>query len=95
MGIVRPVMEVYPQAWMFFVPFIMVTTFAVVNLLVGLIVNSMQDAHAEEDNARTDAYRDEVLKRLAAIEARLDGDAEGAPDPAAEAPPKIAQRREG
>ena len=95
MGIVRPVMEVYPQAWMFFVPFIMVTTFAVVNLLVGLIVNSMQDAHAEEDNARTDAYRDEVLKRLAAIEARLDGDAEGAPDPAAEAPPEIAHRREG
>ena len=57
MGIVRPVMEVYPQAWMFFVPFIMVTTFAVVNLLVGLIVNSMQDAHHEESNhsGNTDA----------------------------------------
>jgi voltage-gated sodium channel len=40
MGIVRPVMEVYPYAWAFFVPFIMMTTFAVVNLLVGLIVNS-------------------------------------------------------
>ena len=72
MGIVRPVMEVYPYAWMFFVPFIMVTTFAVVNLLVGLIVNSMQDAHAEEANASTDAYRDEVLSRLTAIEARLE-----------------------
>ena len=72
MGIVRPVMEVYPQAWAFFVPFILLTTFAVVNLLVGLIVNSMQDAHAEEANASTDAYRDEVLRRLAAIEARLE-----------------------
>ena len=71
MGIVRPVMEVYPYAWMFFVPFIMVTTFAVVNLLVGLIVNSMQDAHAEESNAATDTYRDAVLQRLDAIEARL------------------------
>ena len=77
MGIVRPVMEVYPQAWMFFVPFIMVTTFAVVNLLVGLIVNSMQDAHAEEDNAKTDAYRDEVLRRLEAIEARLAREGDG------------------
>ena len=74
MGIVRPVMEVYPYAWVFFVPFIMVTTFAVVNLLVGLIVNSMQDAHAEEGNAATDAYRDEVMKKLEAIEARLDRD---------------------
>lgn len=71
MGIVRPVMEAFPYAWLFFVPFIMVTTFAVVNLLVGLIVNSMQDAHSAEDNLKTDAYRDEVLARLTAIEARL------------------------
>ncbi|MDR9426742.1 MAG: ion transporter [Salibaculum sp.] len=71
MGIVRPVMEVYPQAWAFFVPFILVTTFAVVNLLVGLIVNSMQDAHHEEADAATGSYRDEVLKRLDAIEQRL------------------------
>ncbi|GAA6191385.1 ion transporter [Phaeobacter sp. NW0010-22] len=71
MGIVRPVMEIYPYAWAFFVPFIMITTFAVVNLLVGLIVNSMQDAHQEEDHERTDAYRDQVLARLEAIEAMV------------------------
>jgi len=71
MGIVRPVMEAHPAAWAFFVPFIMITTFAVVNLLVGLIVNSMQDAHHEEANAATDSYRDEVLRRLEAIEKRL------------------------
>ncbi len=71
MGIVRPVMESFPYAWAFFVPFIMVTTFAVVNLIVGLIVNSMQSAHEEENVAATDAYRDEVLARLAAIERQL------------------------
>lgn len=71
MGIVRPVMEVYPLAWAFFVPFILVTTFAVVNLLVGLIVNSMQAAHSAEEVAATEAYRDEVLERLRSIEARL------------------------
>ncbi|WP_442639288.1 ion transporter [Roseicyclus sp.] len=72
MGIVRPVLEVYPYAWAFFVPFIMVTTFAVVNLIVGLVVNSMQDAHSEESNAATDAYRDEVLERLRKIEEKLE-----------------------
>ncbi|RFU12399.1 ion transporter [Rhodobacteraceae bacterium W635] len=72
MGIVRPVLDVYPYAWAFFVPFILVTTFAVVNLVVGLIVNSMQDAHSEEETAQTVTYRDEVLERLKAIEARLD-----------------------
>ncbi|MEM8801569.1 MAG: ion transporter [Pseudomonadota bacterium] len=72
MGIVRPVMEVYPFAWAFFVPFILVTTFAVVNLVVGLIVNSMQDAHAQEEVAATEAYRDEILRRLTEIEKRLE-----------------------
>ena len=71
MGIVRPVMEVYPYAWAFFVPFILATTFVVLNLVVGLIVNSMQDAHHEEDVANTDAYRDEVLARLDALDARI------------------------
>lgn len=71
MGIVRPVMEVYPYAWAFFVPFILVTTFAVVNLVVGLIVNSMQDAHNVEAEEKTDTYRDEVLTRLTAIEKAL------------------------
>lgn len=71
MGIVRPVMVTHPHAWAFFVPFIMTTTFAVVNLLVGLIVNSMQEANAEESDKATGDYRDEVLARLAAIEKHL------------------------
>ena len=72
MGIVRPVMEEFTYAWMFFVPFIIVTTFAVVNLLVGLIVNSMQDAHHAESDEATGSYRDSVLKKLDEISARLD-----------------------
>ena len=71
MGIVLPVLEVYPYAWVFFIQFILVTTFAVVNLLLGLIVNSMQDAHQEEDVQRTDANRVDVLAWLEAIEKLL------------------------
>lgn len=71
MGIVRPVMEVHPYAWLFFVPFILITTFVVVNLVVGLVVNSMQDAHHAEADERTDTYRDDVIGRLEAIERLL------------------------
>jgi len=71
MGIVRPVMEVYPYAWMFFVPFILLTTFVVLNLVVGLVVNSMQDAHHVEAEAETGNYRDEVLSRLDKLEEML------------------------
>ncbi len=44
MGIVRPVMEVYPYAWAFFVPFILLTSFIVLNLFIGVIVNAMSEA---------------------------------------------------
>lgn len=47
MGIVRPTMEIYPLAWLFFVPFIVVTSFAVLNLFIGIIVDAMQTAQKE------------------------------------------------
>jgi voltage-gated sodium channel len=71
MGVVRPVMEVHPNAWLFFVPFILITAFAVVNLVVGLIVSTMQDAHEEEANAATDSYREDITERLERIEKAL------------------------
>jgi len=43
MGIVRPVMETYPMAWAFFVPFIMLATFTILNLFIGIIVSTMQE----------------------------------------------------
>lgn len=70
--IVRPVMEVYPYAWAFFVPFILITTFAVLNLIVGLIVNSMQEAASEAEEQRDQAFEAKVMERLAAIERKLD-----------------------
>jgi len=54
MGIVRPVMESYPYAWMFFVPFVIVTSILVLNLVVAIVVDSMQSAKemmADEDRA--------------------------------------------
>lgn len=79
MGIVRPVMELYPQAWAFFVPFIVSTSFAVMNLFVGLVVNAMQEGQMEEQAAdgkkeatETSAFRSEVLRRLSEIEKALD-----------------------
>ncbi len=55
MGIVRPVMEAFPIAWAFFVPFILITSFAVLNLFIGIIVDAMQShAQAEEDLKHAD-----------------------------------------
>ena len=43
MGIVRPVMEEFPWAWAFFVPFIIIATFTILNLFIGIIVSTMQE----------------------------------------------------
>jgi len=51
MGIVRPVMEQHPYAWVLFVPFIIMTAFAVLNLFIGVIVDAMQSEHEAEAHA--------------------------------------------
>ncbi len=60
MGIVRPVMEAYPYAWAFFVPFILVTSFTVLNLFIAIIVNAMQQAHDDDAAAERDIILSEV-----------------------------------
>lgn len=52
MGIVRPVMEVYPHAWAFFVPFILIASFTVLNLFIAIIVDVMQSQHQNELDAQ-------------------------------------------
>lgn len=49
MGIVRPIMEVYPYAWIFFVPFIFVVTFVMINLVVAIIVDAMAILNQDEE----------------------------------------------
>ena len=48
MGVVRPVMAEYPYAWVFFVPFILLATFTMLNLFIGIIVDTMQIMHENE-----------------------------------------------
>lgn len=48
MGIARPVMEAFPHAWAFFVPFILIATFTMLNLFIAVIVNAIQAEHAAE-----------------------------------------------
>ncbi|MDO9226316.1 MAG: ion transporter [Pseudomonadota bacterium] len=48
MGIARPVMEQFPHAWAFFVTFILIATFTMLNLFIAIIVNAMQTFSEDE-----------------------------------------------
>ena len=78
MGIVRPTMELFPHAWAFFVPFIVMTSFAVLNLFIAIIVGAMQGQHdAERAEQEADIRRIQqeeqaaVTRELAGLRAEV------------------------
>jgi voltage-gated sodium channel len=70
MGIARPVMETHPFAWAFFVPFILVATFTMLNLFIAIIVNAMQ-TFSEGEAKET---REALKQAQSHIEADLHGE---------------------
>lgn len=65
MGIVRPVMETHPWAFAFFVPFIIIATFTILNLFIGIIVSTMQELSlASEVLPHTDPELITILERI-------------------------------
>lgn len=67
MGIARPVMESFPYAWIFFVAFILVATFTMLNLFIAIIVNAMQGVADSEQRANAEAVvaaRDHIERDL-------------------------------
>ena len=71
MGIVRPVMEVHPLAWMFFVPFVLIVGFAVLNLFIAVVVDSMQQLHREERRGAEQATEQAAREEREALRADI------------------------
>ena len=65
--IANPTMVFYPHAWLFFVPFIIVTSFAVLNLFIGIIVDAMQIVQEKDIEEEEIVLVDEIAKVRAEI----------------------------
>ena len=67
MGIVRPVMERFPNAYLLFVPFILITSFIVLNVFIGIIVNAMSEVTAanKADEERRPGNKTDKVENLA------------------------------
>lgn len=72
MGIVRPVMAAFPYAWLFFVPFIMVTTFTVLNLFIGIIVDAMGTVKEQEHLEAHGKEEEQTVENIAKIQVDID-----------------------
>ena len=65
-GIARPIMEKFPYAWIFFILFILIATFVVLNLFVAVIVDSFASItdHDEENADESTSFQNRVLKNI-------------------------------
>lgn len=61
-------LAVFPHAWPFFVVFIVIMTFAVLNLFIGIIVDAMNILHDEAGDSRAHKDHSEEMKLLRKIE---------------------------
>ena len=64
LSVANPTIDIFPWARAFFIPYILVTSFAVLNLFIGIIVDAFhivkQDNLKEEENAQTQALTAEI-----------------------------------
>ncbi|WP_219701058.1 ion transporter [Marinomonas lutimaris] len=74
MGIARPVMEAFPYAWAFFIPFILIATFTMLNLFIAVIVNAVQTMHDDEHKEDIDtekATQQQLLEQMQQLQQEL------------------------
>ena len=72
--VAMPVMDHQPWAWIFFVVFIVLTSFAVLNLFIAIIVDSLQAKHFDDEEARdaeADADRDLLHGEVSALREQI------------------------
>ena len=70
----NPVREHHPWAWAFFLVFIVLTSFAVLNLFIAIIVDSLQAKHFDDEDLRdaeAHSEREELRRELADLRAEV------------------------
>ena len=79
MGIARPVIAVFPNAWIFFITYILISSFILLNIVVGIVLTSISESEKREpkdevpDEAPPDSrLRDEMKKLKAQMKAVQD-----------------------
>ncbi len=74
--VARPIMSVHPWSWVFFLIFILITSFTVLNLFIGIIVDGMQQQH-EETRSNKDLLFASRFGKLKNISVKLGAGGEG------------------
>jgi voltage-gated sodium channel len=73
-GVVKPLMEQHPFSWLFFILFILISTFMVLNLFIGVVVSALDAETAAEASKLTHpaGAEERILQELEALRRDID-----------------------
>lgn len=66
-GITRPVLHVFPWAWVYFISFALISTYVIMNIIIGILVNSIEEVRSQNEEESEDS----IKKQLQSISAQL------------------------
>ena len=70
-AIARPIMDEQPLAWVFFVAFILMSTFIVLNWFIAVAVDAFENVHLDTGyEHQADASRQRILKEIQQLQAQ-------------------------
>jgi voltage-gated sodium channel len=86
-GVVKPLMEAHPYAAFFFIAFILLSTFMVLNLFIGVVVSALDEETAAEAPKLTHpaGFEEHLLREIAALRAEVAALRDRSPAPARKA----------
>ncbi len=68
-------MEIYPWSWIYYLVFIFLTTFTFLNMIIGIILDTLNEEHKKENQEQLDEDKEilrEVLEKNRVLETKLD-----------------------
>lgn len=65
-GVARPIIKIYPLAWIYFVSYVFIAASIIMNVIVGIIVDSMSEEreHKKEKEKKANDNNEITLKKL-------------------------------
>ena len=66
-GITRPVLHVFPWAWVYFISFALISTYVIMNIIIGILVNSIEEVRSQNEEESEDS----IKKQLQSISAQM------------------------
>lgn len=69
--VARPIMKVYSPAWLYFISFVVITAFTIMNVVVGIVVDSIYTVSREDGKKAEGDGNNDIVAEIAKLEEQL------------------------